>query len=342
MKSLTTIPLMPPLRHLTTIVAVDDDPYFLQSLAFHLDRHQRCEAFRDPREALEMLQARLSGPSLLDELASPLDECDLNDLPGDMLDRALRVHCSRIVRIAGEPRRIREVSCVVVDFDMPGLDGVEFCRRLRGQPLRRILLTGKADERVAIRAFNEGLIDCYIFKAGENAAQEIRHRIAEAQEAYFLRATNLMGQVLGADRSFLADAEVVDHIGEELRRAKAVEWFLTVDPPGLLCLDAAGQGMQLLIQSPEEIEGHLETAREQGTLLSAPPGGQGWQPWLCPRPTLAPYTWSIHPAEVRGAGRWRISTVPIPAKTAALVRRASADRRFVLHDPLTAARLTTA
>ncbi|QJW85133.1 response regulator [Ramlibacter terrae] len=66
----------------------------------------------------------------------------------------------------------------VVDFSMPGMDGLQALAELGDWPGSRVLLTGQADEQVAVRAFNRGLIDQFIPKQ----TQDISRRLIEAVE----------------------------------------------------------------------------------------------------------------------------------------------------------------
>ena len=56
------------------------------------------------------------------------------------------------------------ISAVLVDNEMPGMSGLEFCDRIRDRKIRRGLLTAMADDKKAVAAFNKGQIHRYIAK----------------------------------------------------------------------------------------------------------------------------------------------------------------------------------
>ena len=139
----------------TTVVLVDDNPRFLESLVLELPEQPATLTFTAAEEALAVVNAPPRTPPLYRRLfshhrARPRDPADA---------QLIHLDLSLIEREISNPDRFRAVSVVVVDYDMPGLDGLEFCRRIEDPHVRKILFTGVADEKVAVAAFNDGLID---------------------------------------------------------------------------------------------------------------------------------------------------------------------------------------
>src|SRR5450830_185894 len=64
----------------------------------------------------------------------------------------------------------------VVDYSMPAMSGLRVLSELTDWSGSRILLTGRADEQLAVSAFNRGLIDQFIPKQ----SPEIRLRLTDA------------------------------------------------------------------------------------------------------------------------------------------------------------------
>jgi len=48
---------------------------------------------------------------------------------------------------------------------MPGLNGIQVAEKIKNPLVQKILLTGEADEKIAVDAFNRGVIDKYIKKS---------------------------------------------------------------------------------------------------------------------------------------------------------------------------------
>jgi CheY-like chemotaxis protein len=79
-------------------------------------------------------------------------------------------------------------DCILLDFTLPDMNGLQFMERLRTQnggiPCAVVMLTGIADERVAVRAVNEGATD-YVPKS-ENMEAVLEHSIFNAIDKHRL------------------------------------------------------------------------------------------------------------------------------------------------------------
>jgi len=89
-------------------------------------------------------------------------------------DQAVRQSLSFLLASDGLPVRLHEsataflqnvkdasTGCIVTDVRMPGIDGIEFLRRLKGNgfQLPVIVMTGHADVPLAVEAMKEGALD---------------------------------------------------------------------------------------------------------------------------------------------------------------------------------------
>ncbi|MFC5135977.1 MULTISPECIES: PAS domain S-box protein [Haloferacaceae] len=87
-----------------------------------------------------------------------------------------------------------EVDCVVSDYDMPGSDGIEFLRAVRGDhpELPFVLFTGKGSEEVASEAISAGVTDYLQKRSGTEQYALLANRIRNAVEA--TRAHELLAE----------------------------------------------------------------------------------------------------------------------------------------------------
>ena len=78
---------------------------------------------------------------------------------------------------------------------MPPMKGIDLCRELAGYPVKKIMLTGEANEKFAVGAFNEGTIDGFLSKKEENFSELLGRVIANAQKNILKQHTLLYWKI---------------------------------------------------------------------------------------------------------------------------------------------------
>lgn len=108
------------------------------------------------------------------------------------LETPYRVLTHTSPREALEDVRADRVHVVLADFMMPGMDGIRFLREVREERphASRVLLTGYADKRNAIRAINDAGLYHYLEKPWDNEELKliIRNGVERAGLFYDLDA----------------------------------------------------------------------------------------------------------------------------------------------------------
>lgn len=140
------------------------------------------------------------------------------------------------------------VDCIVSDYDMPAMDGLEFLKAVREEfsEMPFILFTGKGSEEIAAEAISAGVTDYLQKDAGsdtyEMLANRIRnaveHRRAEADAARthrFLekvveRATDIIAVVNPDDEVVFVSGSVETVLGYSPEEVKAYGPFELVHP----------------------------------------------------------------------------------------------------------------
>jgi len=121
---------------------------------------------------------------------------------------------------------VRDVDIVLVDYMMPGIDGVEFIRRLRGMPRHLhvpVVMVTTADERaVCIEALEAGATD-FLTKPLEPVEFKVRMRnllaLSGAQKALEERAAILDGQVVTKTRELVErEREIIWRLSKATER----------------------------------------------------------------------------------------------------------------------------
>ena len=252
---------LPVYSHPTLTVLVDDSDSFLRSLSFQLDPMLASQTFHDTTTALQWLR---QGPP---SGCVPLHvNFDMHNLPADQCNVALDLE--RIYRIGEQRQRFATPSVLVVDYSMPQMNGLEFCAAVEHLPCKKILFTGAADEKIAVSAFNRGLIDRYIKKSDDHALDILELEIAALQRDYFdTQSETLRELVLLHNYNFLGDPALARLVRELSARMGFVEHYIFPNPTGILFLDKHGKASLMMIETEQGMYAQYEIARDS----DAPP-----------------------------------------------------------------------
>ena len=254
---------LPVYTHPTLTVLVDDSDSFLKSLSFQLDPGLARRTFHEASAALQWLRqgtrAHAGDPPLHVNF-------DTQNLPPDQCNVALDVE--RIWRISTQAQRFATPSVLVVDYSMPQMNGIEFCQAVRHLPCKKILFTGAADEKVAVTAFNRGLIDRYIKKSDDDALDILEREINTLQAQYFLQQSDTLRDLLVLhDYQFLQDEALAALVQELCRQYGFVEHYIFPSPGGIVFFTRDGHANLMRIETAHSLHAQYEMARDS----AAPP-----------------------------------------------------------------------
>jgi CheY-like chemotaxis protein len=243
-----------------SVVFLDDDPDYLEMLALVLPRHWHLKLFLRPADCIAHL---LQEAPFWD--ADAWNQQQLVDQwrKGKPLIPQILAYWARYTE-----RYMLSRVCVV-DFSMPGMDGLQTLAELGDWPGSRLLLTGQADEQVAVRAFNRGLIDQFLPKQ----TPDISRRLVEAVERLLFsshaRHAQTWRATLSQEQSALLRAPDVAQWLSDFCGRQWVEHVAIGQPFGVLGMDAAGQVGWLQLETREDLAALAELAGEAGLASAA-------------------------------------------------------------------------
>ncbi len=309
---------MTPFYHPTSILVLDDDPLFLESLDFQFSDEIYCQTFTRPDAALEHLHSQSTQHPDFGRYFKDCSDLDLNK-DGPQGDLLLRLQLSELRSLMDDDTRAQRISVAVVDFDMPKMTGVEFCRAIRDLPVKTILLTGKAGLETAIAAFNEGVIDCFLQKQDANVSSALRREIKRLQEEYFEDISNPIKCALALQRThFGEDPSFIELFKDVCDSNAIVEHAICASPPGVMMRDEDGNEFFLLVSDIESAKGRYEAAEKSkapADLLQLLRSGKS-QAWFPTRDGTyhadyeTDWTRYIWPAQLLpGSGAWSYSVI---------------------------------
>ncbi len=243
-----------------TVVFLDDDPDYLQMLALMLPRRWHVKLFTRPNECLNYLQQE---PPFWE--ADAWNQQQLIDewRGGKPLIPQILDYWSKYTE------RYALARVCVVDYTMPGMDGLQALSELVEWPGSRVLLTGQADEQIAVSAFNRGLIDQFIPKQ----TPDIAGRLISAVEHLLSTPNARHGQTWRVTLSPEQNALLrTPSIGRDLAAFAEERWVEHVvigQPFGVLGLDREGRASWLQLETRDGLAALAELAELEGVAPSA-------------------------------------------------------------------------
>ncbi|MFL6659413.1 MAG: response regulator [Massilia sp.] len=249
---------LPIYHHPSLTVLIDDSDSFLKSLSFQLDPSLASKAFHDTRTAMDWL-AQQDGRTRAPDTGAL--HASYDTYPNSHEECNVALDIEQIHRISFQRKRFLTPSVLVVDYSMPQMNGVQLCEALRHLPCKKILFTGVADEKVAVDAFNRGLIDRYIKKSDDDALDKLETEIVALQREYFAARSDPLRDMLALHNySFVSDPAFVTLVQALIKEHHIVEHYVYSSPAGILMYDADGHAQLMVVETETSMDSHYEVA----------------------------------------------------------------------------------
>ena len=238
-----------------SILFLDDDTDYLEMLGMVIPAHIQVELFSRPagfarRMAQEPERWEADAQRQL-----------------QMIDRWRNGHplLPQILRYwSGQPERHRLVQSCVVDYAMPGTDGLAVLNTLLDWPGSRVLLTGQADEQIAVKAFNSGLIDQFVPKQTHDITRHLLSVLRKLAQAPHVRLNTLWRSVLTPEQQSLLQMPSVEQNLQRYSQTHWVEHVVLGEPFGLLGVDVDGRCEWLQLEPVAGLPALAEVAGSAG------------------------------------------------------------------------------
>ncbi len=223
----------------TTIAIIDDNKHFLNNICFRLDELFTYSLFDWSAAALEYFNSKY----IFDPIAS---RCLINNQS---------VNFEIICKEATNHSRFEEVSVMIVDYNMPTHNGIEFCEQVKHLPIKRMLVTGTATQAQAIDAFNRGLIDKFIIKDTTHFDEELNQSLKELRYRYFQDISESIIKPLQAEeKCILNHPAYADFFKAFCKQNQIVEFYLYNAQGSFLLLDADANVSWFIVESTANLK----------------------------------------------------------------------------------------
>jgi len=247
------IPLM---YFLTSVIMVDDNRSFLDNFGMELNYPGVLESYTSPREAIESI---LSKNNIFNSLKDYLIEIESNEFDNDC--ELHSINYDSIIKKLFDEKRFYEPSVIIVDYSMPEMNGVEFCRRIKKHPSLKLMLTGEADYKLAVEAFNEGIIDQFIMKDVNTSKIEVVDAVKNLSMEYFKRFSS---QVLRDEKSILKSDQYKKIFNDWINEKNIIEYYSISNTGSNLGMDSKGNMRWLISCLSSDITHYIDVGVAQG------------------------------------------------------------------------------
>lgn len=244
----------------TRTIAIDDDVDFLRMMTQHLGISD-CVSYSSPHKAIQSLKDQKSFQRLQSRILKTTFAPEaINSNPED---HAFLINMRGLHEEIYSIERFQDVSVLIVDYHMDELSGIEVCETLSKHPAKKILLTGGIDkEKVAIEAFNKGIIHRFINKSDPNFPTQLKQAISVLKESYFLDLTSAIFPYT-SNTNILQHPSYVNFLRNLQCQFEAVEYYQFETTGSGILLDAKGSPVWFIVKHESEMENYEKLARDQ-------------------------------------------------------------------------------
>ena len=241
------------------ILFLDDDHDYLEMLGMVVPTHLHVELYSRPPSLIERMH---SEPARWEsDTGQHLQMIERWRQGQPLIPQVLRYW-------ANHTARYRLAQICVVDYAMPGTDGLKVLTTLLDWPGARVLLTGQADEKVAIHAFNSGLIDQFIAKQAPDIAGRLVGTLNKLAHAPHPRLNTLWRAVLQPAQLSLLKLPSVARDLQAYTLKNWIEYVVIGQPFGLLGLTSAGRCEWLQLEPSGGLEDLADLASSAGVPMT--------------------------------------------------------------------------
>lgn len=247
-----------PLYHrLGGVVFLDDDRDYLEMLAEVMPTDWYVRLFISPLACIELLQQ--------ERQRSETDIWSQREIINRWREDASLI--AQILQYWREDgtRRLSLIRVCVVDYAMPAMSGLRVLDEVSDWSGSRVLLTGRADEQLAVSAFNRHLIDQFIPKQtadiGRRLTSVIQTQRALADERY----QQIWRNTLSREQHTLLCDPLIAQALEQLAASQGWTEHAVIGAPfGVLALNRQGSASWLQLEPADNLPELADMAESEG------------------------------------------------------------------------------
>lgn len=237
------------------VAFLDDQSAFLDSLALRLPDSLNFQMETNPNTVLDFINAQ---PSLQLNILQKIEITDLEK----PVDCPINVNVTNIRSIMLQAKRFSHYTVLVVDQFMPQMNGIEVCEKLSQHPIKKIMLTSKANNQLAINAFNKGIIDHFIAKDEQDIVSHLQFTILNLQQKYFQKwSAPVIEAIKTVSDSFLKSTKFIPEFNIFIKKYAICEFYLLDTIGSYVGLDSEGNTYYFLVKSKTQMDYYIDIVK---------------------------------------------------------------------------------
>ncbi len=244
----------------TTLLVLDDDQDLLDNIQLALHGKYKCICVSDSDEAHNILNKNRDWTkSLLEKSVSQMHPED------DPTAISVRLKVSAFKNQVNSLDRFNHISTLIVDFDMPKKNGLEFVRELKDPQIKVIMLTGKASQETVIKAFNNEEIHRFVSKGDPDYLNTIFQYVNELESEFFFEFPKfILDSFRESNNTIFENKAFIDLFNKTVKDNNIIEYYLLDESGSFLMLDATTKSqIWFIVKSKDDIRHFYEMAQDE-------------------------------------------------------------------------------
>jgi CheY-like chemotaxis protein len=164
-----------------------------------------------------------------------------------------------------QPLRHALTNVLVVDYSMPAMTGLDVLKALPKWPAQRVLLTGQADESMAVKVFNQRLINQFVAKQQPHIGQHLAQVVRELNTLPLAVHDSIWRNALKKEQHDILQTDALQPaLAALVQERNWVEYFVIAEPFGILGINAHAVPQWLQLEPIQNLPDAAELAESAG------------------------------------------------------------------------------